>query len=58
MGGGSYSNISLDLTQKAISQEWQELTIMMPFSIVLLWPHVAAGAIHSEDRFYTSKKVG
>ena len=38
------------------SQKWQELTLMMPYGIVLLWSHVAAGAIHFEDRFYTSDR--
>ena len=38
------------------SQKWQELTLMMSYGIVLLWSHVAAGAIHFEDRFYTSDR--
>ena len=34
----------------------QELTLKMPYGVVLLQPHVAAGAIHFEDRFYASDR--
>ena len=57
-GGGESHQYKPRFATMAISQKWQALTLMMPFGIVLLWPHVAAGAIQFEDRFYTSKKVG